>query len=125
MENIFKDAYFGKPYKTAGGQKALYQYRDSTLAHLFTEGDEIDVYISDGRVDSRFFDSKNDIVSEWEEEIDEDKLQALQAKCLAEDIENGVMKRNMSHYCPNDEQSWIQGYAVGFYKAYRLTKKKT
>lgn len=54
---LFDNSYFGKPYKTRGGEKALFQYKDSTLAHLFTESEEIEVFLDDGCVDSRFFEA--------------------------------------------------------------------
>ena len=73
MYNIFENAYFGKAYKTRKGDKALFQYKDSCHAHLFTELEDIDVYL-DGTIDSRFFDTNLDIVSEWKEEINEKEL---------------------------------------------------
>lgn len=66
MDNIFENAYFGKAYKTRDGGKALFQYKDSCQAHLFTETENIDVYL-DGTIDYRFFDPSYDIVSEWQE----------------------------------------------------------
>lgn len=77
MKNIFDNAYFGKAYKTRNGRKAIFQYKDSSLAHLFTEDDEIEAYLTNGCVDSRFFNQSKDIVSEWQEEIDEEELSKL------------------------------------------------
>lgn len=72
---MFENAYFGKAYKTRGGDRALFQYKDSCQAHLFTEAEVIDVYL-DGTIDSRFFDASLDIISEWQEPVDKEKMDA-------------------------------------------------
>lgn len=51
------------------------------------------------------------------EQIDKTKLET---KCLAEDVENGNMKKDLSHFLPHDEQSWIQGYGFGFLRALKV-----
>ena len=104
MSNIFKNSYFGKPYKTRGGKRALFQYKDSSLAHLFTEDNEIEVYLVDGCVDSRFFNKINDIVSEWI--VDEEKL---------EDFSNEAWKSHSKD--PWGIPSFQTGYKEGFNKA--------
>lgn len=72
--NLFKEAYFGKPYKTRDGRKALYCYKFTDNSHaLIVEGDEEFWYVrNDGLVDDfddSFMDSSyytdKDIVSEW------------------------------------------------------------
>lgn len=144
--NIFENSHFGKLYETKGKKKAVFLDKLELSSDLLSDDeklvyklwiedeDEPYLYNSKGKLwgeayaqleDGSVEEYDTDIVSEWDEEIDKDKLQALQAKCLAEDIENGVMKRDMNHYYPKDEQSWIQGYAVGFNKAYHIVKKET
>lgn len=126
--NIFENAYFGKPYKTRKGEKAIYLFSVGCGVYCVTEEFKNKIrYFHFNGIPYDFEFSKyrgEDIISEWDEEINEDTLQALQAKCLAEDIENGVMKRDMDHYYPHDEQSWIQGYAVGFDKGFKKAKEK-
>lgn len=83
MENIFQNAYFGKAYKTRDEKKALYvkynkESYDPDVPHQL-------VYESTGnlmQVDNQgnFWKDKEsdfDIISEWKEEIDEEKLDAL------------------------------------------------
>lgn len=75
MENVFQNAYFGKVYKTRNGAKALYitkttssifEYYPHLLALEDTE--ELVEYTNDGRF-MYGEQSKNDIISEGEEEI--------------------------------------------------------
>ena len=72
--NLFKEIYFGKPYKTRDGRKALYCYKFTNNSHaLIIEGDDEFWYVrDDGLVDDfddSFMDSSyytdKDIVSEW------------------------------------------------------------
>ena len=72
--NIFKDAFFGKPYKTRDGRKAIYLYKFDSHEHaIFVEGDEETEYVrddglpydwDDSYMDSSYYTDK-DIVSEW------------------------------------------------------------
>lgn len=73
-KNLFKEVYFGKPYKTRDGKKALYCYKFTNNSHaLIIEGDEEFWYVrDDGLVDDwddSYMDSSyytvKDIVSEW------------------------------------------------------------
>lgn len=87
MNNIFENAYFGKPYKTRDGRKALYlgKIKEDTkpLKHILNiEGrgsiKDTSEFLNDG---SAFgIDSQFDIVSEWQEEINEVKLDKLARK---------------------------------------------
>ena len=72
--NLFKGAYFGKPYKTRDGRKALYCYKFTDNSHaLIVEGDEEFWYVRDDGLVDDFDDSfmdesyytDKDIVSEW------------------------------------------------------------
>lgn len=81
MMNIFENAYFGKQYKTRDGRKAIYladvTNDMSDLHRTYVEGaDRGENYLyvhSSGRV---LKDAQNalDIVSEWQEPIDQSKL---------------------------------------------------
>ena len=72
--NLFKEVYYGKPYKTRDGRKALYCYKFADNSHaLIIEGEEEFWYVrDDGLVDdfdNSFMDSSyytdKDIISEW------------------------------------------------------------
>ena len=80
MKNIFENAYFGKPYKTRGGKKAIFwksMNSNNTDIALLCEDFCISVN-PNGIVDDvcfgDTFPNKHDydIISEWEEPIDED-----------------------------------------------------
>lgn len=77
MENIFENSYFGKAYKTRDGRKALYiQYDNVMDKHCFLPEDGRFTYcFNDGMV----FESETcvDIISEWQEEINEEELHKL------------------------------------------------
>ncbi|MBQ0047733.1 MAG: hypothetical protein KBT33_09545 [Prevotellaceae bacterium] len=76
MKNIFENTYFGKPYKTRDGRKALYCYKYDSHEHaLIVDGDEEFWYVrddglvydwDDSYMDSSYYSDK-DIVSEWQE----------------------------------------------------------
>lgn len=104
---LFDNSYFGKPYKTRGGEKALLQYKDSTLAHLFTESEQIKVFLDDGYVDSRFFDSKYDIVSEWKEEKKKDAKSCH--NCRSKNDYPKCFNRTNSEAC----EDWLPLYLKG------------
>lgn len=73
MKKIFEDAYFGKVYKTRDGRKAIYVggYRcviETDTNHLFR-------FRSNGMYEG--WSTSLDIVSEWQEPIDEEELGEL------------------------------------------------
>lgn len=90
---MFKNAYFGKVYKTREGLKAIYlRYCELSKHHeLITEN------LEDIEVDDRglhFDDSEYlDIVSEWKEEINEYKLYKLAEKVFPDTYEFGEYER--------------------------------
>lgn len=84
MENIFKDAYFGKPYKTRDDRKALYHSYDDiypdnpyqTHHNLILEEkdavrDTVWIWCNDyGHVEEHvegewLYETNSDIISEW------------------------------------------------------------
>lgn len=85
MKNIFNNSYFGKPYKTIDGRKALFSRfvgnENERYAILYLEHSYAEIWCT---LDGRYFDWVGDkqkfwydtpyIVSEWHEEIDEEKL---------------------------------------------------
>lgn len=82
MGNIFENAYFGKPYKTRDGRKAIYigeSMVDKGAVQLLHEG-LLSIYkvMRNGQFWAiPNIESFNDIVSEWQEEIDEKKLDEI------------------------------------------------
>lgn len=69
MKNIFKNAYFGKPYKTRDGRKAIFLRREENPNYymLLVKSDfdfkRIVVYFNG----KHFYKKYNDIVSEYKE----------------------------------------------------------
>lgn len=77
MKNMFKNAYFGKPYKTRDGEKAIY-LREDFKHHLYLENGGIIDCNRDGTFESVIGRiEKLDIVSEWQEELTDDELAKL------------------------------------------------
>lgn len=68
-ENIFKNSYFGKPYRTRDGRKALYLQSgfDNKHLHFLVIDKELiaDCYTDSGNERDGQYES--DIVSEWTE----------------------------------------------------------
>lgn len=106
MNNIFKDAYFGKSYKTRDGRKAIYKEKDIDKpgSYVWIEGRDGIFYIGkDGFYLDNKKESQWDIVSELEEEIDEnhlDKLSKEYSLWLADE--------------PLQEQRYIDGFKAGY-----------
>lgn len=85
MNNIFKNAYFGKSYKTRGGDKVILVTLLDNVAYLLSEekiaktslfGNHIHSYRLDG-ICTEYQGYALDIVSEWKEEIDVEELYKL------------------------------------------------
>ena len=77
-KNIFENAYFGKAYKTRNGKIVRYCGKNSSMYVLEDDGVVID-YFPDGTFLTSG-ESEFDIVSEWQEEIDEEELDDLARK---------------------------------------------
>lgn len=119
MDNIFENAYFGKAYKTDKGNKAYYQKFAKTYfvegikecaafpnVHiLFTSND---IILADSNGIAQNLNSFNNIVSEWQERVDENRLDKLSKEYslwLADE--------------PLQEQRYIDGFKDG----YKASKK--
>lgn len=78
MNNIFKNACFGKAYKTRDERRAIYQCGDDEIHHLFL--DSCDILVdSYGYINCKEIPSGLDIVSEWKKDTIQDKLDLLPA----------------------------------------------
>lgn len=71
MNNIFENAYFGKPYKTRDGKKAIYIYYGPDVQHPFINYHHL---IYDGQNQIVAITNYEEIISEWQEEINEEEL---------------------------------------------------
>lgn len=82
MNNIFKNAYFGKAYKTRDGKKALYWRYDGHYHSLITDNNcPFQPWCDEAGKDHGWKkdaeESPLDIISEWNEEINEEELDEL------------------------------------------------
>lgn len=87
MENMFKNAFFGKRYITRDGHKAIYLFPYDciikTTHNLVVNVHHDDTHLceivtnDEGRVGS--MESPFDIVSEWEDHINEEEIDKLAA----------------------------------------------
>ena len=82
MNNMFKNAYFGKAYKTRGGRKAVYISHESVYPFRYAlslGGVSCAMYKDNGTYDMlvQLDNYQADIVSEQQEEIDEEHLDDL------------------------------------------------
>lgn len=90
MNNIFENAYFGKVYKTRDGRKAIYKatsfiknYETDTLVQFHKlmvdggdeDGNDIIAFMNNGKRGTKC--QGIDIISEWQEPIEEEKLDKL------------------------------------------------
>lgn len=123
-KNIFENAYFGKPYKTRDGSKAIFMCKrrnfdqDRPYACIVEGYDDIFSYYPNGRLYFlEKFETENDIISEWEEEINEDELDKL-----AEEYElkqRAIVKQGYAlGQCIGFD------YITGFKDGYRYRKAK-
>lgn len=118
MENIFENAYFGKPYKTRDGRKALYlkKYKHGEICNELvveykdiTEGRKFYLYKDDGSFYHRECDE--DIVSEWKEETNEEELDRIVKERYP--FEDGLEE---SHYNSNIDKL-REAFKDGYRKA--------
>lgn len=106
MENVFKDAYFGKAYKTRDGRKAI--YRICCLNHhLFTETDIFQCN-DEGYVTGTIIPVSNlDIISEWNTEKSKEELDRVAT----------LSYRNTFIGEASDAEIYRIGYINGYRKA--------
>lgn len=118
MENkLFENAYFGKPYKTRDSRKAIFYNHHNTYARekanyvtmILEEEECIYRWYYDGKA----ADSQEhlDIISEWEEPVDEENLNRL---TIAEyPLDDGIEE---AHW--NAQQCKLrEAYKAGYRKA--------
>lgn len=94
MNNIFENAYFGKPYKTRDERKAIYckyemiygvvpNSEHSITKHLLLINNMQFVNVFEDGCTVKGKEYPNDIVSEWQEEVNEEELDKLAKKYIS------------------------------------------
>lgn len=118
---MFENAYFGKPYKTRNGRKALYITKSSISVFVYVENSGLSCYNAEGLhrryADLDDFESQKaytelDIISEWKEEIDEEKLHEIS-------LNEAKKYANSEAHCIS-YIDFISGYESGYRKAKEL-----
>ena len=118
MDNIFENAYFGKAYKTRDGRKAVlitYNQRNKQSPYVcaiscYFDGSIKSVchnFYPNGQLHDNL-ETVNDIVSEWEEFIDEEKLDELA------NSQNKLLHLSTSQLLI---KIWNNGFKAGYKKA--------
>ena len=120
--NIFQSAYFGKAYKTRDGRKAIYIQEDCCIV----EGNrDVFSYFDDGHFSIPLEECDIDIVSEWQEPIDKDKLDKITIE------EKNKYKERLPFYYefPHSENDlnircigFIDGFKAGYYQGWNDKK---
>lgn len=114
-KNIFENAYFGKPYKTRDGKRALFieQNNDKHFPYsILIEGKlGCIMYDDTGKYTNDCPDL--DIVSEWKEEVNEEELDELALK------ENP----NSEHSGDTYESGLFYGFDDGFKAGVRYMQR--
>lgn len=121
MGNIFENAYFGKPYKTNTEEKAIYLGEDLgdfkyRLAYqIISDISNRSIYIILECDEAGCSKTDIDIVSEWKEEIDEEKLDRIA------DDHNSYIDIT---YPTEDEVGRRFGFNEGFKIGYHIAKEE-
>lgn len=107
MSNIFENAYFDKPYKTRDGRKAIYTIMSCDSHWLAIQDTSFTwEYNDNGELVTRI-DNAMDIVSEWDEEIDEKKLNKLAEESFYNEGW-GVTDNPLDTYIDGYKNGWKQ-----------------
>lgn len=78
MNDIFKNTYFGKAYRTRDGRKAKFVCKNPVI-HMYIDGmKEFTCYNKDGTFSEK--PHSNDIVAEWKEPVDKKELDIFTEK---------------------------------------------
>lgn len=121
MNNIFKDAYFGKAYKTGDGRKAIYIQACHNDGEFHNElvvseisGRKFGLYRDDGSFYTK--ESHENIVSEWQEEINEEELDRL-ARIEGAKAINHFVNREQPKFAFEGADLVSGAFKAGYYKA--------
>ena len=109
--NIFENSYFGKPYKTRDGRKALYLYDYK----CWIENDkDYTEYYPDGKWFQANIEHCLDIISEWQESIDEKELDELAYEYVSKAPQSGEGYEYQGEWIWED---MVDAYKAGYRKA--------
>lgn len=115
MTNIFENAYFGKAYKTRDGRKAIYTIASCGSHWLVIQDTSFTwEYNDNGKLVSDIGNIM-DIVSEWQEEIDEEKLNRLAEEYFLNTYNNGVKDPNLEII--NEKEFAVADFKAGYREA--------
>lgn len=111
-KNIFENAFFGKAYKTRDGRKVIFlrTFVGHGYNHYVSTGDLEYSVREDGKVDKHLYPYEEDIVSEWEEEINEEELEKLAKR-------NNIYDRFADDFECENYYGFIEGFKIGYRKA--------
>lgn len=116
MYNIFENTYFGKAYKTRDGRKALVWYYHvgqdvvDQVVLITTNASQILVDGSGKDLNEPYHNTLNDIVSEWQEEINEEELDRISYESASPSIQDG-------RYGLISLRLYKEGFKAGYIKA--------
>lgn len=122
MKNIFENAYFDKPYRTKDDRKAIYLGKNSAQNfHCLSVDDDKEctyhLYKNNGQVEYPFADGL-DIVSEWHESIDEEKIiDELVSEIYDDSDDNDDDEPVYGIYPSNLKNIYRDGCIAGYRKA--------
>lgn len=90
MENMFENAYFGRSYKTRDGRKTIYLGESEYFELAVSDGDDYYYTLNYNFKGEpiEHLSSNDDIVSEWQEEIDEEELDELAINLIYEILDD-------------------------------------
>lgn len=126
MENIFENAYFGKAYKTKDGTRVTFieqRYEDDFSIHIPKCKYSIETthrYNSKGEFylgNGEYGHGALDIISEWQEPVDEEKLDKLAEESEKEQI-------SIAKQCESLGKCYGFDYITGFKAGYRKAKEE-
>lgn len=112
MNNIFENAYFGKSYRTRDERRAIYLWSNKKEGHsLIIDGEKKPHHYNEqGKWYSYENEKPLDIISEWQEEINEEELDKLADS-------NNIYDRFADDFECENYYGFIEGFKVGYRKA--------
>lgn len=115
MNNIFENAYFGKAYKTRDGRKMIYLIPcpGGEMHKLLDEDINIEHLHKNGQY-AKLYPLPCDIVSEWQEPVDEEELNKL---ALKEYAEWALPLKEDEYILDEHTKMQIEAFKVGYRKS--------
>lgn len=124
MENIFKNAYLGKAYKTRDGHKAVFynhhnsyvRERANYVTMILEDHESIYRWYYDGTAAD--YQEHLDIISEWEDETNEEELDKMAIEECDKILKDEIFSYNGAEcvVLSDAEKCWKLGYCQGIKK---------